>query len=121
MWVKGDGTGMNVEVRIGKRGYQSWATTFSVNNSDAGYVSIPFSAFEDIGGGDGIWDLAGITRFFLFFTGSSNSRLLIDDITIGSDANYTTDSRGEIETSVPAPAGVYDNFDGYANDDAMEA
>lgn len=120
MWVKGDGLGTNIEVRIGKRGYQSWAATFSVNNPDACYVSIPFSAFDDIGGGDGIWDLAGITRFWLFFTGSSNSRVLIDDITIGSDANYTTDNRSEIETSLKAPAGLYDDFNGYADDEAMQ-
>ena len=120
MWVKGEGLGTNIEVRIGKRGYQSWAATFSVNNADPCYVSIPFSAFEDIGGGDGIWDLAGITRFWLFFTGSSNSSVIIDDIMLGSDENYTTDTRSEIETRRFAPAGVYDNFDGYANDDEME-
>lgn len=120
MYVKGDGRGMNIEVRVGKRGYQSWAATFSVNNSQGAYVSIPFSAFDDIGGGDGIWDLAGITRFWLFFTGGSNSRVVIDNITIGSDENYTTDNRSEIETSYAAPAGVYDNFDGYADDDEME-
>ncbi len=120
MWVKGDGMGVNVEVRIGKRGYQSWAATFSVKNPEACYVSIPFSAFEDIGGGDGIWDLAGITRFWLFFTGSSDSTLLIDDVSIGSDENYTTDSRSEIETTTPAPSGVYDDFNGYADDDEME-
>lgn len=121
MYVQGDGNGVNVEVRIGKRGYQSWAANFSVNNSEAHYVSIPFSAFEDIGGGDGIWDLAGITRFWLFFTGGSNSRLTIDDISIGSDADYTTDTRSEIETSKLVPVGVYDDFDGYADDGAMEA
>lgn len=119
MHVQGDGKGMNVEVRIGKRGYQSWAATFSVNNPEACYVSIPFSAFDDIGGGDGIWDLAGITRFWLFFTGGSNSKIVIDDISIGSDENYTTDTRGEIGTSLNAPAGVFDNFDGYADDEEM--
>lgn len=119
MHVQGDGNGLNVEVRIGKRGYQSWAATFSVNNPEPCYVSIPFSAFDDIGGGDGIWDLAGITRFWLFFTGGSNSKIVIDDISIGSDENYTTDTRGEIGTSLNAPAGVFDNFDGYADDEAM--
>lgn len=120
MWVKGDGRGLNIEVRVGKRGYQSWAATFSVNNSDACYVSIPFSAFDDIGGGDGIWDLAGITRFWLFFTGGSDSKAIIDDISIGSDENYTTDTRGEIEASRYAPAGVYDSFDEYRSDEEME-
>ncbi len=119
MYVDGDGNGLNVEVRIGKRGYQSWAATFSVNNPEPCYVSIPFAAFDDIGGGDGIWDLAGITRFWLFFTGSSNSKVIIDDITIGSDENYTTDTRDGVGTSLKAPAGVYTDFDNYADDEEM--
>lgn len=121
MWVHGDASGMEVEVRFGKRGYQSWNATFKVNSSEPTYVSIPFTAFADAGGGDGIFDLSGITRLWFFFKSTRPAEIVIDDISIGSDENYTVDTREAIETSKKAELGVFDDFETYADGAALNA
>ena len=112
MYVQGT-AGVTVEVRFGKRGYQSWNAKFTINNEQPAYVAIPYEAFEDAGGGDGILDLSGITRLWFFFTGNVDGEVIIDDITIGSDELHTTDTRAEIEKSVKATAGVVEDFENY--------
>lgn len=121
MYIVGDASGVEVEVRFGKRGYQAWNATFNVNAVGGTYVSIPFSAFEDAGGGDGILDLSGITRLWFFFKGNRSATLYIDDITVGSNENYTVDTRSEIEKATIATIGTYGDFESYTDSAALNA
>lgn len=105
--------GVTIELRFGKRGYQSWSVEFTANNTQPAYVAIPYTAFKDAGGGDGIMDLSGITRLWFFFKGNMNGEVVIDDITIGSDEVHTTDTRYIIEKSVEAQIGVAEDFENY--------
>ena len=112
-WIDSDGSGDSFEVRFGKRGFQSWSATFTMNNPEGMYVSIPFSAFEDAGGGDGILDLSGITRLWFFVQGARPAEIVIDDVTIGSDENYTTDTRAAAEDANKVQIGTVDDFESY--------
>lgn len=119
-WIDTDGSGDTFEIRFGKRGFQSWSATFAMNNPDGMYVSVPFSAFEDAGGGDGILDLSGITRLWFFVQGSRPAQIVIDDVTIGSDENYTTDTRSAAEKANKAQLGTVDDFESYTDVSALD-
>ena len=121
LWVSG--TKGTLKVSIGKRGYQRWTAGFSLDAGEAGYVSIPFSAFEDSGGGDGVWDMTGIVRLWFYFNASSAAEVLIDNVTIGSDALHSQDTREQFEQgTVPdysTPKTLYD-FETFADDTALQ-
>lgn len=121
LWVSG--TKGILKVSIGKRGYQRWTAGFSLDAGEAGYVSIPFSAFEDAGGGDGVWDMTGIVRLWFYFNASSAAEVLIDNVTIGSDALHSQDTREQFEQgTVPdysTPKTLYD-FETFADDTALQ-
>jgi len=112
--------GVTIEVRFGKRGYQSWSAEFTANNTQPTYVAIPYEKFADAGGGDGILDLSGITRLWFFFKGNMNGEVIIDDITIGSDELHTTDTRSVIEKAVEAEIGVVEDFENYKDNWVLE-
>lgn len=122
LWVSG--TKGTLKVSIGKRGYQRWTAGFSLDAGEAGYVSIPFSAFEDAGGGDGVWDMTGIVRLWFYFNASSAAEVLIDNVTIGSDALHSQDTREQFEQgTVPdysTPKILYD-FETFADDTALQS
>ena len=122
LWVSG--TKGTLKVSIGKRGYQRWTAGFSLDAGEAGYVSIPFSAFEDAGGGDGVWDMTGIVRLWFYFNASSAAEVLIDNVTIGSDALHSQDTREQFEQgTVPdysTPKTLYD-FESFADDTALQS
>ena len=97
-WLLSDGSGGKFTVSIGKRGYQRWSAAVTLNAIDPCYVTIPFTAFEDAGGGDGVWDLTGIVRLWFYYHPTSSTKtssVLIDDITIGAGGEYLTDTRGK--------------------------
>ncbi len=120
-WIDGKGNGGKFTVSVGKRGYQRWSAQMTLNAADPMYVSVPFSAFEDAGGGDGVWDMSGIVRLWFYFhaaTGTSEAEILIDDITIGSDELHSTDTRANVEKLPEAPkkqietgGGTFETFD----------
>ena len=110
MWIDSDGNGGTFTVSIGKRGYQRWSASMTLNATDPTYVTIPFSEFEDAGGGDGIWEMSGIVRLWFYFhakTGTNAATILVDDITIGADALHSTDTREDI-AAIPKKALVVD-------------
>lgn len=119
-WVKGTGVGTRLEVRFGKRGFQSWAATMTVNRIEGMYVSVPFAAFDDIGGGDGILDLSGITRLWFFVNGGAADTILLDNISIGADGDYTADTRAALAEGYAAKVGTFEDFESYASDEEME-
>lgn len=109
MWVKaGSKEGAMFSIKVGKRGYQTWAAKFVIKNPDGVYVTIPYSVMEDQGGGDGLWDLSGMIRMQFTITGS-NSTIYIDDITIGSDEEHSVDTRA-LAAEGPQ-AGLLENFE----------
>lgn len=109
MWVKaGSKEGATFSIKVGKRGYQTWAAKFVIKNPDGVYVTIPYSVMEDQGGGDGLWDLSGMIRMQFTITGS-NSTIYIDDITIGSDEEHSVDTRA-LAAEGPQ-AGLLENFE----------
>lgn len=109
MWVKaGSKEGATFSIKVGKRGYQTWAAKFVIKNPDGVYVTIPYSVMEDQGGGDGLWDLSGMIRMQFTITGS-NSTVYIDDITIGSDEEHSVDTRA-LAAEGPQ-AGLLENFE----------
>lgn len=97
------GTIATLSVKVGKRGYQTWSKSFVLKNESGTYVSIPFSVMEDQGGGDGIWELSGMT-FMQFSLKGAPATIYIDDITIGSSEEYkydtTDDARRGIAPSI---------------------
>lgn len=122
LWVSG--TTGTLKVSIGKRGYQRWTAGFSLEAGEAGYVSIPFSAFEDAGGGDGVWDLTGIVRLWFYFNANTAAEVLIDNITIGSDSLHSEDTREQFEQGTApdysTPKTLYD-FENYADNAELQA
>ena len=114
MWVNSAGNGGTFKVSIGKRGYQRWTASVVLNKEEPGYLSIPFSAFEDSGGGDGVWDMTGIVRLWFYFSSKSEADVLIDDVTIGSDELHSTDNRDEFANPAQPPredAGIFEDFE----------
>lgn len=117
-WLLSDGSGGRFTVSIGKRGYQRWSASMTLNAIDPCYVTIPFTAFEDAGGGDGVWDLTGIVRLWFYYhptASTKTSSVLIDDITIGAGGEYLTDTRGKVaeipkkRITVDTPFETFDN------------
>lgn len=119
-YVKGSAVGTKLEIRFGKRGYQSWSAELTLNRAEGMYVSIPFTAFADAGGGDGILDLSGITRLWFFLKGARPDAVILDDISIGSDEHYTVDTRAAMELPYAVSPGVFEDFEGYEDDTALE-
>lgn len=96
-WIKVlEGGGGTFSMKIGKRGYQRWRAYVDLNSDEAMYISIPFSCFEDAGGGDGVWNQEIVFLDF-YYNGKSNAVFLIDDFTIGSDALHSKDNRKDME------------------------
>ena len=100
LWINSDGNGGKFTIQIGKRGYQRWAAAMVLNSKKPCYVSVPFSEFEDRGGGDGVWDITGIVHLNFYFhpiSSTQSATILIDEVTIGSDDLHSTDTRANVE------------------------
>ena len=110
-----EGSSVPFSFRVGKRGYQTWAKSFTVKNHNGVYVTIPYEVMEDKGGGDGIWDLSIMTFMQFTFTGSGT--VYIDEISIGSDENYQKDSTAD--AAIGIVPGVLENFEGDKAADAV--
>lgn len=96
-WIKVlEGGGGTFSIKIGKRGYQRWRAQVVLNSEEPCYVTIPFSDFVDVGGGDGVWNQEIVFLDF-YYNGNSNAKILIDDFTIGSGELYSTDTRKDME------------------------
>ena len=95
-WIDSEGCGGSLTVSIGKRGYQRWSAKMTLNSSEPCYVSIPFSEFEDAGGGDGVWNQE-IVRLWFYYHGTKDTTILLDDITIGADELHSLDTRENVE------------------------
>ena len=104
-----EGTSATFSVKVGKRGYQTWSKSFVVKNEEGAYITIPYEAMADQGGGDGIWDLSVMTYMQFTFSGNSGT-VYIDDITIGSTEEYQYDTTAEASKGL-AP-GILEAFEG---------
>ena len=111
LFVKGAGNGSSLTLRIGKRGYQVWSANVVCNNSQGQYISIPFSSFEDSGGGDGLWDLTGIVRLWFYVKSATDTSFVIDNISIGSTDDYTTDTRYLLSEKLSINSRPIDDFE----------
>lgn len=100
------GTVTTFSVKVGKRGYQTWSKSFTLKNETGTYVTIPYSVMEDLGGGDGIWELSGMT-FMQFTLKGAPATVYIDDVTIGSTEEYKEDTTAEAKKGI-APSIVED-------------
>lgn len=120
LWISSPGNGGVLSVSIGKRGYQTWKASVTLNKKGAAYVSIPFSAFEDSGGGDGFWDMTGIVRLWFYYKANAASEVLLDNISIGSDELHSEDTRSVFEQGDVMPVGMYDDFESYTSADAVK-
>ena len=95
-WVGGDCSDVKITVFVGNDHYQGWEATLNYNGKE-GYVSIPWTAFEDMGDGDGVWELTQMTKLGFRFLGEPGDEIIIDDITIGSDSPHSDDTRYLLE------------------------
>lgn len=95
-WVGGDCSEVKLTVFVGNDHYQEWEATLIYHGKE-GYVSIPWTAFEDMGDGDGVWELTQMTKLGFRFVGEPGDEIIIDDITIGSDSPHSDDTRHLLE------------------------
>ena len=102
-----EGSVSSFSVKVGKRGYQTWAKSFTVKNETGTYITIPYEVMEDKGGGDGIWDLSVMT--FLQFTFVGSGTLYIDEISVGSTEEYRYDTTADAGKGI-AP-GILEGFE----------